>query len=233
MAHRLRPACAPRGVPPRLGVTDHHLVAAANEVSSQAHAPENAHGRWCALAVSTIDDSHLWSECYLALCERRPGREPRQRMRVHPLGLRPEVRLLVCLTGLLIATGVLTGALAWCWTQTACLTSLRPSMRLPVGDSAHAMWRLMLHGGWSTPRRAFPTAAERSAAPEAWAYAVVAVSVTVLTGRRGWLLARRVAGWRAGSPLGKDQRTSGGVPSSADGSGSGRGRTGRPTAAMG
>jgi type IV secretion system protein VirD4 len=128
-------------------------------------------------------------------------------VRVHSLGLRPAARLLLCATGLLLTVGVLTGALAWCWTQVACLASLRRPVRLPAGDGAHAMWQLLLHGGWSTPGRAFPTHFEQAGAPSAWAYATVAVLSMLLAGRGGWLLRSRVSGWQAGSPLGKDQHT--------------------------
>jgi len=128
-------------------------------------------------------------------------------MRIHSLGLRPGLRLLACVTVVLFAVGVLTGAFAWCWTQAACLTSFRAPMRLRAADAASAMWQLLLHGGWSNPGRALPTAAERAAGPGAWAYAAAALTVMVLAGRAGWLLARRVVSWQAGSPLGKDQRT--------------------------
>jgi type IV secretory pathway TraG/TraD family ATPase VirD4 len=113
------------------------------------------------------------------------------------------------MSGLALAAGVLSGALAWCWTQTASVASLRGLMPLPAGDAADAMWQLLVNGGWGAPGRSFPTAAERSGAPSAWAYATVAVLFMVLVGRGGWLARRRVAGWQAGSPLGKDQRSVG------------------------
>jgi hypothetical protein len=69
------------------------------------------------------------------------------------------------------------------------------------------MWQLLTHGGWSTPNRAFPTPGERAAAPGAWAYATVAALFLALLARGGWLVHRRLRGWRAGSPLGNDQRT--------------------------
>jgi type IV secretion system protein VirD4 len=130
-------------------------------------------------------------------------------MRVHSLGLAPAMRVLLCLCALLLAAGLLSGALAWCWTQAACVASLRGPTRLSAGDAARASWQLVLHGGWSTPGGAFPTAAERAGAPGAWAYIAVAVAGIVLTGRGGWLLTRHLEDWRAGSPLGKDQRTLG------------------------
>ncbi len=130
-------------------------------------------------------------------------------MRVHSLGLAPAVRLAAFATGLLLAAGALSGVLAWCWTQAACLLSFHPPMRLPTGDAAQAMWRLMLHGELAAPGRSFPTAGERAAAPAAWAYAAVAFTLLALAARAGWRLARQVTGWRAGSPLGKDQRTVG------------------------
>ena len=126
-------------------------------------------------------------------------------MRVHPLGLRPAVRLAICVVGLLLLVGLLSGAVAWGWTQAACLASLRAPMRLPVADAVHATWRLLLDGGWSRPGRAFPTAPERASAPGVWAYSAVAVTVVALVARTGWLARRRVTAWQAGSPLGRDR----------------------------
>jgi type IV secretion system protein VirD4 len=126
-------------------------------------------------------------------------------MRVHSLGLRPAARLLICVIGLVLAGVVLSGALAWCWTQAACLASLRAPMRLPAGDAAGAMWQLLVHGGWSAPGRSFATATERAGAPSAWAYATAASLFIVSAVRGGWLVRRRVEGWQAGSPLGRDQ----------------------------
>jgi type IV secretory pathway TraG/TraD family ATPase VirD4 len=117
------------------------------------------------------------------------------------------MRLLLCALGVLSLAGLLSGALPWCWTQAACLASLRGPMRLPVSDAAHAMWQLLTRGGWSTPYQAFPTAPERAAAPGAPAYVIVAVCLLALLGRGGWRVHRRLRAWRGGSPLGKDQRT--------------------------
>jgi type IV secretion system protein VirD4 len=128
-------------------------------------------------------------------------------MRVHAVGRRPAMRLFICVLGVLTLAGVVSGVLPWCWTQAACLVSLRGPMHLPAGDAAHAMWHLLVRGGWSAPYEAFPTAAERAAAPQAAAYVIVAVCCLALLGRCGWMVHRRVRAWRAGSPLGKDQRT--------------------------
>ena len=128
-------------------------------------------------------------------------------MRVHAVGGRPAMRLLLCGAGALLIAGVLSGALLWCWTQAACVVDLHAPMRLPAAGAAQAMWRLLVRGGWGEPARAFPTRAERDAAPEAWAYAAVAVCCLVLLGHAGWRLHRRLRAWRGGSPLGKDQRT--------------------------
>ncbi len=130
-------------------------------------------------------------------------------MRVHAVGRRPATRLLLCSLGVLALVGVLSGAPAWCWTQAACLLSLRAPMSLPAGDAAHAMWHLLVRGGWSTPYEAFPTPAERSAAPSAMAYGIVAVCFLGVLGRGGSFLYRQMRAWRSGSPLGKDQRTVG------------------------
>jgi type IV secretory pathway TraG/TraD family ATPase VirD4 len=80
-------------------------------------------------------------------------------------------------------------------------------MGMPVSDAAHAMRRLLTHGGWSTPYRAFPTAGERAAAPGEWPYLTLAGLLLVLLARAGFGVHLRVRAWRAGSPLGKDQRT--------------------------
>jgi hypothetical protein len=81
-----------------------------------------------------------------------------------------------------------SGVLAWCWTEAASLLELRGPMRLTTGDAAHAMWRLLTRGGWSSPASAFPTHVEREAAPAAWAYALVVLCLLTLTGRAGWHL---------------------------------------------
>lgn len=128
-------------------------------------------------------------------------------MRIHTVGRRPATRMLVCIVGLLALTGLVSGVLPWCWTQAACVLSLRAPMRLPAGDAASAMWRLLIRRGWSTPYRAFPTAAEREAAPGAVAYALVVVFSVMFVGWVAWKVYRQVRGWRAGSPLGKEQRT--------------------------
>ena len=130
-------------------------------------------------------------------------------MRVHAVGRRPGTRLFFCGTGVVLTVGVVTGALLWCWTQAASVLELDGPMRLPATDAARAMWHLFLRGGWSTPARAFPSTAERASGPEAWAYMTVAVCLLAVLGRAGWLVHRRLRAWRAGSPLGKDQRTLG------------------------
>ena len=128
-------------------------------------------------------------------------------MRVHSVGRRPAIRMLICLLGLVVPVGLVSGVLPWCWTQAACLVSLHAPIRLPAGDAAAAMWRLVVRGGWSTPYRAFPTAAERAAAPAAPAYVLAGSFVLVCLGWIAWRVHRRLRSWRAGSPLGKEQRT--------------------------
>ena len=128
-------------------------------------------------------------------------------MRVHAVGRRPATRLLLCLLGVLMLAGVVSGALPWCWTQAARLLELHGPMRLPAADAARGMWHLLVHGDWGGPASAFPTRPERTAAPEAWAYITVAVCFLAFLGWGGWRLHRRLRAWRAGSPLGKDQRT--------------------------
>jgi type IV secretion system protein VirD4 len=128
-------------------------------------------------------------------------------VRVHAVGRRPTMRLLTCAAGVVMLSLAVSGALAWCWTQAACLLELHRPMPLSTGDAAHAMWRLLTRGGWGSPARAFPTRAEREAAPGVWAYTLVGLSFLAAAGRFGWRLHRRLRGWRAGSPLGKDQRS--------------------------
>lgn len=128
-------------------------------------------------------------------------------MRTHTVGRRPAARILICAVGVLALAGVVSGVLAWCWTQAACLVALEPPMRLPTGDAASGMWRLLLRGGWSTPYQAFPTTGERTAAPGAFAYALAAILWFTLLCWTTWKAYRRVRAWRAGSPLGKEQRT--------------------------
>jgi type IV secretion system protein VirD4 len=128
-------------------------------------------------------------------------------MRVHAVGVRPRTRLGLGAAVVLAAAAILTGGVAWCWTQAACLASLHPPMRLSAADCASAMWRLLIQGGWSTPGRAFPARLEQQHAPSVWAYMTVGVVSLALAGRAGWLVAQRLGAWRAGSPLGKDQRS--------------------------
>lgn len=128
-------------------------------------------------------------------------------MRVHAVGRRPAMRLLVCSVGVLVFAGFISGVLPWCWTQAARVVSLHAPMRLPVSDAARAMWRLLMRGGWSTPYRAFPSAAERAAAPGAPAYVLVAAGLLAFLGWGAWSVYRLLRAWRAGSPLGKEQRT--------------------------
>jgi type IV secretion system protein VirD4 len=128
-------------------------------------------------------------------------------MRVHAVGRRPAMRLLVCSVGVLVFAGFISGVLPWCWTQAARVVSLHGPMHLPVGDAARALWRLLMRGGWSTPYRAFPSAAERATAPGAPAYVLVAAGLLAFLGWGAWSVYRLLRAWRAGSPLGKEQRT--------------------------
>jgi type IV secretion system protein VirD4 len=127
-------------------------------------------------------------------------------VRVQAAGRRPVARLL-CVAGVAAVTAVLSGALAWCWTQAARLLELRGPVALPPADAAHATWQLLLRGGWRAPSLAFPTAGERADAPAAWAYAVVAVGLLALLARGAWHVHRWMSSLRAGSPLGSEQRT--------------------------
>ena len=72
-------------------------------------------------------------------------------MRVHSVGRRPATRMLICLLGLVVLAGLVSGVLPWCWTQAACLLSLHAPMRLPAGDAARAMWRLCCTAAGARP----------------------------------------------------------------------------------
>jgi type IV secretion system protein VirD4 len=128
-------------------------------------------------------------------------------VRVHAPGRRPATRPLGFLVAVALLAGLFSGGWGWCWTQAACLLELREPMTLTAGDATRATWQLLLRGDWSAPSLAFPTAAERAAAPAAWAYACAAGCSLGLFGLGSWRLQQRVGAWRAGSPLGKDQRT--------------------------
>jgi type IV secretion system protein VirD4 len=128
-------------------------------------------------------------------------------MRVNAVGRRPFTRLMACALAAILATGLASGAIAWAWTQAARLVEIQPPMQLPTRDAARAMWHLLLRGDWSLPASAFPTAAERGAAPEAWAYLLVGASTLALLARAAWWVHRRLRSWGAGSPLGRDRRT--------------------------
>jgi type IV secretory pathway TraG/TraD family ATPase VirD4 len=117
------------------------------------------------------------------------------------------VRLLILATTVVVLAALVSGDAAWWWTQAARLVSLEPPMQLPDRDAARAMWQLITRGGWSNPQTAFSTRGERASAPEAWAYAAVAVLCLAFLARVGLMLHRLVRGWRSGSPLGKGQRT--------------------------
>ena len=91
-------------------------------------------------------------------------------MRIHAVGRRPAKRLLLCTVGVVLLAGLVSGVLAWCWTQAALLLELRGRCGYRPRTRRTAMWHLLLHGRWSEPASAFPTRPERAAAPEAWAY---------------------------------------------------------------
>jgi type IV secretion system protein VirD4 len=128
-------------------------------------------------------------------------------MRIYTAGRRPATRFAGCVAGAAVVAGALSGAVAWCWTEAARVLELRAPMALSVTDAARTTWQLVMRGGWSTPGRAFPTMFERTDAPSVWAYAAAAVCFLTLLGTAGWRIRRRVHGWRAGSPLGKEQST--------------------------
>jgi type IV secretion system protein VirD4 len=128
-------------------------------------------------------------------------------VRIHAVGRRPVARLLFCTVGVLLLAGLVSGVFAWLWTQAACLVELHGPMRLPAGDAARAMWRALVEGDWSSPAGAFPRRAERASAPGAGAYVVVAAVVVSLVLYAAVRIYRTVRSWRAGSPLGKGQRT--------------------------
>ncbi len=163
-------------------------------------------GRFEPLGVSSTDDRHRPTARPPAAAGASPSIDG-HRMRIHAVGRPPAMRLLIVGAGVLALGGLISGVGPWCWTQAARLISLHAPMRLPAGDAARAMWRLVMRGGWSTPYRAFPTAAERATGPGAPAYVLVAACLLALLGWGVWSVYRRMRSWRAGSPLGKEQRT--------------------------
>jgi type IV secretion system protein VirD4 len=128
-------------------------------------------------------------------------------VRVHTTGRRPTSRLLLAAAAVSLLAFILSGAAVWCWTQTAAILTLHPPTHLIRTDGARAMWHLLTHGGWSNPAGAFPTRAERSEAPDLWAYILTATIFVSLATRLGVAVHRRTRAWRAGSPLGKEQRS--------------------------
>ena len=163
-------------------------------------------GRLDELRVYTRDERHVDTASSRARREAHPADTRVDAVRVHAAGRPPATRLLGCVVALTVLIGLVSGAWFWCWTQAASVLELHP-MRLPLGDAGHAMWHLIVHDGWSTPKDAFPTAGERASAPGAWAYLMVALCLLALLGRGGWLVHRRVRGWRTGSPLGKERHS--------------------------
>lgn len=127
-------------------------------------------------------------------------------MRTHAAGMRPATRMLICLLIGALVSVMVSGVLAWCWTQAASLIELRGTIALSSHDAAHAMWRLIFHGGWGDPAAAFPTAAERRAAPATWGYILTVLAAVAITARVGVLVYLRTRSWAVGSPLGKSGR---------------------------
>jgi type IV secretion system protein VirD4 len=128
-------------------------------------------------------------------------------VRIQTAGRRPAARLVAVATGIGVFPALVSGSLAWSWTQAASLVELRGPVSLPAADAAKAMWHLMMRGGWSAPSAAFPSAPERAAAPAASAYAISAIVFVTLLAWCAARVDRHVRRWRAGSPLGKEQRT--------------------------
>jgi hypothetical protein len=163
-------------------------------------------------------NSRLWEEPSRRVSSRwgTCGCPRRQRGRDEGPGgwATPASRLLTFLAGIAVLAGVLSGPLAWCWTQSACLLDLRAPMPLSASDVTQTMWHPLADDVASTAARrlerfavAFPTAAERAAAPAAWAYVAVAICFLGGPGLGGWRLHRQVRYRRAGSPLGKERQT--------------------------
>lgn len=128
-------------------------------------------------------------------------------MRAQRAGAHAIARLLLALVLLVAPAASISGAAPWLWTQTACLLELRAPMTLSSSDAAVAMWRVLDRGAWDSPQRAFPSAGERTSAPGSLAYALSAAIATGLLGCAALGVYRRLQRVRAGSPLGKGQRT--------------------------
>ncbi len=92
-------------------------------------------GRCGPLEVSSSDDRHQTSARSATGCAWLPC-EGGHRMRIHTVGRRPATRMLTSAIAVLALAGLVSGVVPWCWTQAACLVSLRAPMRLPAGDAA-------------------------------------------------------------------------------------------------
>ena len=80
-------------------------------------------------------------------------------------------------------------------------------MRLSMSQAAGAMWRLLAHGYWSSPGRAFATRGQRARAPEGWAYALSGAGGLAALLAVAYALRVRVRAWQAGSPLAREPGT--------------------------
>ncbi len=132
---------------------------------------------------------------------RTPAPSAPRRMRSHRAGLPPLARATLVLAAALLLLAFTSGALWWAWTEAACLVSLRAPLDLPLGDAAQGMWRAVEHGRLLSPQAAFPSARERTGAPEGWAYIASALTVLVMFGWSLTAARRRVRDWQAASPL--------------------------------
>jgi type IV secretion system protein VirD4 len=126
-------------------------------------------------------------------------------MRVHAVGRRPAVRRLLWVSATLLAAGVMSGALWWVWTQTACLISLHAPMRLSMSQAARAMWHVVGNGGWWRPGDAFATQRQRAGAPHASAYLLTGTGALLALGVLCYRLRSVLREWQAGSPLARDR----------------------------
>src|SRR5664279_2882153 len=103
-------------------------------------------GRLDPVAVNSTHGGHLATASSSARREAHRAHDRGDAVRVHAAGRPPATRLLGCVVGLTVLIGTVGGVWFWCWTQVASVLELHP-MSLPVGDAAHAMWRLVVHGG--------------------------------------------------------------------------------------
>ena len=113
-------------------------------------------------------------------------------MRTHTVGRRPATRILICAGGVLTLAGLVSGVLAWCWTQAACLLCCEGRCGCRPATRRARCGGCWLRGGWSTPSRGVPDRCRASGGTGSLAYALAAVFSLALLCWATWKVYRRV-----------------------------------------